>query len=79
MVMALNLGQLMSFFGIFGFMFLGIFVIALLTPKLAAWIDKQRAKNKSPYEDLAPEPERVQEESLNETENSDNSDKKEQL
>lgn len=39
-------------------LFAGVFVIAIVTPKLAAFIDKQRAKNKSPYES-APLPERV--------------------
>ncbi len=39
--------------------FAGLFVIAVLTPKLAAFIDKKRAQNKSPYES-APLPERVE-------------------
>ena len=35
----------------------GVFVIALLTPKLAAFIDKRRSRGKSPEE---PRPERVE-------------------
>ena len=73
MVVALNLGQAMSFLGIFGLMFLGIFVIALLTPKLANWIDKKRAENKSPYEAFEPEPERVEDTALQESNDTENS------
>ena len=59
MLLALTVGQTIWFLFEVLLIFAGIFVIAVLTPKLAAYIDKLRAKNKSPYESAIP-PERVE-------------------
>lgn len=58
MIAAITINKVTLFFIDMILLFAGIFVIAIITPKLAAFIDKQRAKNKSPYES-APFPERV--------------------
>lgn len=72
-VIALGSAQVAKFMIIVMLMFAGIFVIAVVTPKLAAFIDKKRGKAPdysqipkapiSPFES-APLPERV-EESIN--------------
>ncbi len=64
MICAITLGDLMEFFLKCGLIFAGIYVLIILTPKLAAWIDKMRAQNKSPYES-APDPARVDDEAFN--------------
>lgn len=53
-----------TFFIKFILLLAGVYVIAALTPKLAAYIDKRRASEKSPYES-APLPERVDTEDNN--------------
>ncbi len=58
MIMALTVGDVMEFFLKCGLIFAGLYVIIVLTPKIAAYIDKKRAQNKSPYES-APDPARV--------------------
>lgn len=69
-VIALGSANIAKFMIIVMFMFAGIFVIAVVTPKLAAFIDKKRGKAPdysqipkapvSPFES-APLPERVEE------------------
>ena len=76
MICALTLGNVMEFFLKCGLIFAGLYVIIVLTPKLAAWIDKVRAQNKSPYES-APDPARVDDEALNDDENEKTSCKEE--
>ncbi len=61
MLLAITLGDLMEFFLKCGLIFAGVYVIVLLTPKLAGYIDKKRAQNKSPYGE-APDPARVDDE-----------------
>lgn len=50
--------KITGFFIITILLFAGIYVIAVVTPKLAEYIDKLRSQSKSPYES-APIPERV--------------------
>ena len=47
----MTLGTFFAFLGKMGLLMLGVFIIALLTPKLAAWIDKKRAESPSPRVD----------------------------
>ncbi len=54
----ITLGDIMEFFLKCGLIFAGLYVIIVLTPKIADYIDKKRAQNKSPYES-APDPARV--------------------
>lgn len=61
MIIGLTAGQTAWFLIEMALMFAGIFLIAVITPKLAKFIDGQRAKNKDPYES-APLPERVDDE-----------------
>lgn len=56
-----TLGTFFAFLGKMGLLMFGVFIIALLTPKLAAWIDKKRAESPSPYGD-EPSPARVDDE-----------------
>lgn len=57
----MTLGTFFAFLGKMGLLMLGVFIIALLTPKFASWIDKKRAENPSPYGD-EPSPARVDDE-----------------
>lgn len=79
--MALTLDNAGSFLLRLSIMMAGVFVIAYITPKLAAFIDKRRIKKqkdeqpdeplfKSPYES-APLPERVESELLTENDRAD--------
>ena len=58
MILAVSLPKMMYFFFVFGIIFAGIYVLAVLTPRLAGYIDKLRAKNK-PFYESAPDPARV--------------------
>lgn len=72
MLNAITLGGVMEFFLKCGLIFAGLYVIIILTPKLAAYIDKVRAQNKSPYES-APDPARVDDDASETKNNADES------
>lgn len=55
----MNLHTFMLFIGKMGILMLGILVIALITPKLASFIDNKRDKNPDPYHGVS-NPARVQ-------------------
>ena len=61
----------MEFFLKCGLIFAGLYLIIVLTPKLADFIDKKRAQNKSPYGE-APDPARVDDEALKTEKTADN-------
>ena len=71
MLLAITLGNLMEFFLKCGLIFAGLYLIIVLTPKLADFIDKKRAQNKSPYGE-APDPARVDDEALMTEKTADN-------
>lgn len=71
MLLAITLGNLMEFFLKCGLIFAGLYLIIMLTPKLADFIDKKRAQNKSPYGE-APDPARVDDEALKTEKTADN-------
>lgn len=71
MLLAITLGNLMEFFLKCGLIFAGLYLIIVLTPKLADFIDKKRAQNKSPYGE-APDPARVDDEALKTEKTADN-------
>lgn len=71
MLLAITLGSLMEFFLKCGLIFAGLYLIIVLTPKLADFIDKKRAQNKSPYGE-APDPARVDDEALKTEKTADN-------
>ncbi len=71
MLLAITLGNLMEFFLKCGLIFAGLYLIIVLTPKLANFIDKKRAQNKSPYGE-APDPARVDDEALKTEKTADN-------
>ena len=73
MLLAITLGNLMEFFLKCGLIFAGLYLIIVLTPKLADFIDKKRAQNKSPYGE-APDPARVDDEALKTEKTADNSE-----
>ena len=56
----MTLGKLMVVTGMLGVATLGIYLIAIITPKLADWIDKLRGRTPDPY-DGVPNPARVEE------------------
>ncbi len=58
MLLAITLGDLMEFFLKCGLIFAGLYIIIVLTPKIAGYIDKKRAQRKDPYGG-APNPARV--------------------
>lgn len=62
----MSLHTFMLFIGKMGILMLGILVIALITPKLASFIDKKRDKNPDPY-DGVPNPARVQDNNTSKT------------
>ncbi len=63
MLYAITLGDMMEFFLKCGLIFAGLYLIIVLTPKLANFIDKKRAQKKDPY-DGVPNPARVDDESI---------------
>ena len=71
MLLAITLGNLMEFFLKCGLIFAGLYLIIVLTPELADFIDKKRAQNKSPYGE-APDPARVDDEALKTEKTADN-------
>lgn len=71
MLLAITLGNLMEFFLKCGLIFAGLYLIIVLTPKLANFIDKKRAQIKSPYGE-APDPARVDDEALKTEKTADN-------
>lgn len=68
----MTLETFFAFLGKMGLLMLGVFIIALVTPKLASWIDKKRAQNPSPYGD-EPSPERVDDDLISENDGSEDS------
>lgn len=58
----MTLPAAVGFFLRLGLIFVGVYVILILTPKLAAFIDKRR-KNQQPP---APRPERVEDDEISE-------------
>lgn len=58
MLLAITLGDMMEFFLKCGLIFAGLYIIIVLTPKLANYIDKKRAQMKDPYGGV-PNPARV--------------------
>ncbi|MBQ8623317.1 MAG: hypothetical protein IJ424_02935 [Oscillospiraceae bacterium] len=71
MLNTVTLGDVMEFFLKCGFIFAGLYVLIVLTPKIAAFIDKKRAQHKSPYES-APDPARVDDDAFNDENNDEN-------
>lgn len=65
----MSLSTFMVFIGKMGLLMFGVLVIALLTPKMASFVDKRREKNPDPY-DGVPNPARVQDSDTSKDENS---------